>query len=77
MINKDYSSVDLQSSTKEIGELVTQIVHFRNGNKRTIQNIRTQTIKQGEFTKFMLSDGRMVMINTANVDMIEVFSQKI
>jgi len=33
------------------------------------------SIKQGEFTKFMLTDGRMLLINTANVDCIEIFKE--
>ena len=34
------------------------------------------SIKQGEFTKFMLTDGRMLLINTANVDCIEIFKEQ-
>ena len=65
---------DLKSSVKTVGKLVTQIIHFSNGNKRTIENIQTNTIKQGEFTKMSTGD-RMILINTKNVDMVEVFKQ--
>lgn len=58
-----------------MGKTVTQIIHFSNGNKRTFSGIITETIKQGEFTKMNLVDGRMLMINTANVDCIEVFDE--
>ncbi len=75
MINAMPKNINLRSSTEKLGSVVTQIIHFSNGNKRTISNILTSTIKQGEFTKFLLTDGRMVMINTGNVDMIEVFKE--
>lgn len=67
--------MNLKSSTEKLGRYVTQIIHFSGGNKRTFQDIDTTTIKQGEFTKMTLKDGRMLMINTQNVDCVEVFSQ--
>ena len=68
--------VDLESSVKERGKWVTQIIHFVNGEKRTIEGINTHTIRQGEFTKFLLKDKSYVMINDKNVLMIEVFREK-
>ena len=68
---------NLHSSVNDLGETVTQIIHFKDGNKRTFNGIITRSIKQGEFTKMQLKDGRMLMINTANVDCIEVFGEKI
>jgi ketol-acid reductoisomerase len=68
---------DLHSSTNALGKTVTQIIHFQNGNKRTFSGIITESIKQGEFTKMMLLDGRMLMINTSNVDCIEIFSEDV
>ena len=52
---------------------ITQIIHFKDGQKRTISGILSETIRQGQFTKFKLKDGSMVMINDNNVNMIEVF----
>jgi len=68
---------DIKSTVGQLGSSVTQIIHFTNGNKRTFSGIITDTIKQGEFTKMMMKDGRMLMINTANVDCIEVFNEEI
>jgi hypothetical protein len=68
---------NLHSSINSMGKTVTQIIHFSNGNKRTFTGIMTETIKQGEFTKMQLVDGRMLMVNTANVDCIEVFDESI
>lgn len=68
---------NLHSTTNHMGKTVTQIIHFRNGNKRTFSGIITETIKQGEFTKMKLLDGRMLMINTQNVDCIEVFDEEV
>ena len=67
--------MDLQSTTKVQGKTVTQIIHFINGEKRTFENILTNSIKQGQFTKLQTTDGRLVMINDKNVLCIEVFKQ--
>ena len=67
--------MDLESSVKKQGKLVTQIIHFTNGEKRTFEIILTDNIKQGQFTKLMTSDGRMIMINDKNVLCIEIFKQ--
>jgi len=66
--------VDLKSSVASVGEKVTKIIHFSGGNKRTVEHVDTGTIKQGQFTKFK-TDNCLVMINDANVDMIEVFEE--
>jgi len=58
-----------------MGETVTQIIHFQNGNKRTFSGVVTASLRQGEFTKMKLADGRMLMVNTANVDCIEIFTE--
>ncbi len=68
---------NLHSTVNTLGKTVTQIIHFSNGNKRTFSGIITESIKQGEFTKMTLLDGRMLMINTANVDCIEVFNEEL
>lgn len=67
--------MDLQSSVKNQGKYVTQIIHFIDGEKRTFENIDSSYIKQGQFTKLMTKDGRMILINDKNVLCIEVFSQ--
>ena len=67
--------MNLHSTIGNKGKLVTEVIHFNKGNKRTITGILTDTIKQGEFTKFETTDGRMILVNTANVDLIEVFGE--
>ena len=67
---------DLQSSIKSQGEYVTQIIHFVGGEKRTFENIKSEYIKQGQFTKLMTKDNRMILINDKNVLCIEVFQQQ-
>lgn len=67
--------MDLQSTTKSQGEVVTQIIHFINGEKRTFENILTNSVKQGQFTKLTTLDGRLIMINDKNVLCVEVFKQ--
>lgn len=68
--------VDLRSSIVAKGKLVTQIFTFVGGAKKTISGIKTDTIRQGEFTKFETEDGRLVLVNDANVLCIEVFTEK-
>jgi hypothetical protein len=67
--------MDLQSSIKSQGEYVTQIIHFIGGEKRTFENIKPTSIKQGQFTKLITKDGRMILINDKNVLCIEVFTE--
>ena len=45
-------SIDLQSSVKEQGEYVTQIIHFVGGDKRTYDGIIADSIRQGHYTIF-------------------------
>jgi hypothetical protein len=69
--------MDLKSSVTEVsGELVTQIIHFIGGEKRTFNKIESITMRQGQFTKFKQKDGPWIMINDKNVLCIEVFSEK-
>jgi hypothetical protein len=67
--------MDLQSSIKKQGKYVTQIIHFIGGEKRTFNNIKSSEIKQGQFTKLITKDERMILINDKNVLCIEVFPE--
>lgn len=67
--------VDLQSSVSKKGKLVTQIIHFVGGEKRTFENIITTEIKQGQFTKLNTIDGKYILVNDKNVLCIEIFPQ--
>lgn len=69
------SSVDLKSSAIEQGDVVTQIITFVNGVKKTFTGVQAKSIKQGQFTKFRTIDGRLIMINDSNVLCVEVFSE--
>ena len=66
---------DLQSSLKKKGKFVTQIIHFKDGVKRTFSGILPETIKQGQYTKMSTIDRRMLIINDSNVLCIEVFAE--
>ena len=69
------SKANLLSSVAYEGKYVTQIIHFKNGYRKTIHGIDTFSIEQGQFTKFKCKDGRYIMINDNNVLMVEVFSE--
>ena len=73
-MNQKYPN--MKSTVNTQGEVVTQIIHFVGGIKRTYHGILTSSIKQGQFTKFKCTDGSMVMINDDNVLCIEVFSEE-
>ena len=68
--------MNLKSTVNEYGEVVTQIIHFKGGIKRSFQGILSDSIKQGQFTKMKMKDGRMLMINDENVLCIEIFKEK-
>lgn len=67
--------MSLKSSAETKGKVVTQIITFINGVKKTIKGVQTETIVQGQFTKFETTDGRLVMINDNNVLCVEVFAE--
>lgn len=73
------TQVNLKSSVNDLGDewgnYVTQIIHFIDGQKRTFHGVDSRTIKQGQFTKFKLKDGRYLMINDSNVLCIEIFNE--
>ena len=66
---------NLKSTVNEQGKYVTQIIHFVNGVKRTYHGIKSESIKQGQFTKMLCKDGTMLMINDSNVLCIEIFKE--
>ena len=57
-------------------EFVTQIIHFKDGTRKTIHGIITSSIETGKFTKFYCKDGRMIMVNDDNVNMVETFNKE-
>ncbi len=67
--------MSLKSSVEKKGKTVTQIITGTTGIKKTIKGIKTETIQQGQFTKFETMDGRLVMINDNNVLCVEVFRE--
>lgn len=67
---------NLKSTVNTMGRYVTQIIHGVHGTKLTIHNVDTESIKQGQMTKFKTKDGRMILINDANVLMVEVFNEE-
>jgi hypothetical protein len=64
------------STVNEIGNTVTQIIHFVGGVKRTYHGIISSSIKQGQFTKLKCIDGSMIMVNDTNVLCVEVFNEQ-
>ena len=69
-------NIDLKSSISKKGKIVTKIVHFSGGRTKTFQGVKTDTVLQSEFTRFETEDGRMIYVNTKNVDFFEIFTEK-
>ena len=69
------SKKNLLSSVAHEGRYVTQIIHFKEGYRKTIHGVDTLSIEQGQFTKFKCKDGRMIMVNDDNVNMVETFRE--
>lgn len=69
------STPDLKSSVAELGEVVTQIYHFKGNVKRTFHHIITSSIKDGSMTKMKTTDGRLLMVPIENLLMIEVIPE--
>lgn len=65
----------LKSSAERKGDIVTQIITFDRGVKKTVRGIKTATINQGQFTKYETTDGRLVYINDSKVLSVETFSE--
>ena len=68
--------MDLKSTINQQVKIVTQIIHFIGGEKRTFHGIVSESIKQGQFTKFKTIDGNMICINDKNVLCIEIFKEQ-
>ena len=67
--------INLKSTVNKQGDKVSQIIHFVGGVKRTYHGILSESIKQGQFTKMVLEDGSMLMVNDNNVLCIEVYKE--
>jgi hypothetical protein len=67
--------VSLKSSITQKGKYVSKILHFVGGEKRTFNGVDTDSIKQGQFTKFETKDGRLVMVNDKNILCIEIIKE--
>ncbi len=68
--------VSLKSSITAKGKYVSKILHFVGGEKRTFNGVDTDSIKQGQFTKFETKDGRLVMVNDKNILCIEIIKEQ-
>lgn len=72
---KGVTPISLKSSVDKVGERVTQIITFKGGYKKTIRGIISASIEQSEMCHMNTIDGRLILINTPNVLMVEVFRE--
>lgn len=68
-------ATDLLSSVGRKGRTVTQIITCVSGIKKTFRGVITETIENGQFTKFETADGRLILVNDQNVFCVEVFAE--
>lgn len=69
---KEELKVSTKATISRYGKTCTQIIHFVGGEKRTFYGLRTDNIKQGQFTKLETIDNNIIMINDKNVLCVEV-----
>ena len=69
------SQPNLQSTTNKLGRYVTQIFHGTNGQVRTFHGVDTTKTKDGQMCKLFLKDGRMLLVNRNNMDIVEVIAE--
>lgn len=67
--------MNLKSSINEVGKVVTQIIHFKNGEEKTFDNIITESIKVGTFTKMQTTDKKLIAINQKEVIWFETHTK--
>jgi hypothetical protein len=67
---------NLKSTVNKMGKSVTQVFHFEGNEKLTYEGLLPETIKEGEMTKIMCRDGRMLLINRKKLLLVEVFDEK-
>lgn len=65
--------MNLKSSVTKKGKIVTQVITFVGGYKKTIRGVISESVVQSEFTHLETDDGRLILINTPNVLMVEIF----
>lgn len=69
-------SIHTSSTISGYSGVCCQIIHFVGGEKRTFYGVKTDNIKQGQFTKLEKEDGTVIMINDKNVLCVEVIFPK-
>lgn len=67
--------MNLKSYLEKVGKVVTQIVSFKNGEKKTLNHIKTDTIRQSQFTHMDTTDGRTFSINDKEVNWYETIKE--
>ena len=58
---------NLQSSVTRVSDVVTRVIVFRDGVKKTYHNVLSASIEDGTFCKFRTKTGQLILINTQNV----------
>ena len=66
---------NLQSSVNKVSDVVTQVIIFRDGIKKTYHDVLSSSIEDGTFCKFKTKTGQLILINTQNVLSIEVYPE--
>ena len=61
----------MKSNIEDVGEVVTQIISFKSGEKKTVKHVISKTISQSEFTRMDMTDGRRFSAHTCEVNWFE------
>jgi len=60
-----------KSTIEQLGDVVTQIIQFDNGEQKTFEHVITSSIRVGKFTKFKTTDGKMISVQHNKVNWFE------
>lgn len=66
---------NLKSSAGKVGKKVTQVIIFTSGLTKTYHGIYSDTVEEGKMVKFKTDSIPLVMVNSKEVAIVEVFEE--
>lgn len=67
---------DFQSSVKKQGGVVDEIIFFKSGRKKTIENVDTSKIKESDYVQLPIKDKNQTFyVKRDEVEMFEVLGK--
>lgn len=67
--------MNLKSNVNQLGEIVTQILYTKNGQKKTIHGVKSDSLEQSQYTRFDCVNGHRFLVQDEFVWLIEVIPE--